>query len=78
MIGSCAERGRDHLTLLCPFQEEAADQADEMIVTAGDYMLTTLAPAAAQVTRERYGVAGLALAPVVAASAMWAWRHSSR
>ena len=59
-------------------QEEAAEQADEMIVTAGDYMLTTLAPAAAQVTRERYGIAGLALAPVVAASAVWAWRHSNR
>ncbi len=60
------------------FQEEAGDQADEMIVTAGDYMLTTLAPAAAQVMRERYGIAGLALAPVVAASAVWAWRHQPR
>jgi hypothetical protein len=48
--------------------------ADEMIVTAGDYMLATLAPAAAEVVRERHSIAGLALAPVVAVSAMWAWR----
>ena len=59
-------------------QAEAGEQADDMIVTAGDYLLRTLAPAAAQVTRERYGMAGLAMAPVVAASAFWAWRNAGR
>lgn len=55
-----------------------AGGADEMILTAGDYLLKTLAPAMTKLTRERYGIAGLAMAPVVAASALWAWRNASR
>lgn len=58
-------------------QEQSGGHADEMIVTAGDYMLATLAPAAAQVDLEG-GVVSLALAPVLAASAVWAWRQSPR
>lgn len=67
-------------TAKMPFamQEVAGDSADEMIITAGDYLLKTLGPAALQVTRERYGIAGLAMAPVVAASALWAWRSANR